>query len=94
MCDEKGQFIDVEVKWPGSVHDAQIYANSSMNKTFSNKEFPSCYRELLPVHVGVPPILVGDPAYPLLPNVRKEFNNCTETKHVLFNSKLRVTRMR
>ena len=54
MCDEKGQFIDVEVKWPGSVHDAQIYANSSINKTFSNKEFPSCYRELLPVHVGVP----------------------------------------
>ena len=74
MCDEKGQFIDVEVKWPGSVHDARIYANSSTNKKFSNKEFPSCYRELLPGHSGVPPILLGDPAYPLLPNVMKEFN--------------------
>ena len=89
---EKGQFIDVEVKWPGSVHDARVYANSSINKKFSNKEFPSRYRELLPGHVGVPPILLGDPAYLLLPNVMKEFNKCTETKHVLFNYKLRATR--
>ena len=59
VCDEKGQFVDVEVKWPGSVHDARIYANSSINKKLSNKEFPSCYRELLPGLVGVPPILLG-----------------------------------
>ena len=44
-------------------------------------------RELLPGHVSVTPILFGDPAYPLLLNVMKEFNNCTETKHVLFNNK-------
>ena len=90
--DEKGQFIDAEVKWPGIVHDARVYANSSINKTISNKEFPSCYRELLPGHVGVPHTLLGDPAYPLLPNVMKEFNSCTETNHIIFNSKLRATR--
>ena len=49
-------------------------------------------RELLPGHVSVTPILFGDPAYPLLLNVMKEFNNCTETKHVLFDNKLRATR--
>ena len=54
VCDEKGLFIDVEVKWPRSVHDARVYANSSINKKCSNKEFPSCYRELLSGHVGAP----------------------------------------
>ena len=54
VCDEKGQFVDVEVKWPGSVHDARIYANSSINKKLSNKEFPSGHRELLPGLAGVP----------------------------------------
>ena len=45
----------------------------------------------MPDHVSVSPMLLGDSADPFLPNVMKEFNNCTETKHVLFNNKLRAT---
>lgn len=91
ICDEKGQFIDVEVKWPGSVHDARVYVNSNVNKNFRNKTLVPCYQELLQGHTGVPPLLLGDLAYPLLPSLMKENSNCVDTKHVIFN-KLRAAR--
>ena len=92
ICDEKGLFIDAEVRWPGSVHDARVYANSAVNKKFISKEIPFVNQELVPGYAPVPPLLLGDPAYPLLPNVMKEFPTCRNEKETTFNNHLRSTR--
>ena len=92
ICDHKGRFLNVEIKWPGSVHDARVFANSDINKMFQNKQIPMVLKELLPGDDKVPPVILGDPAYPLLPNVMKEHACCTENEHVIFNEMLRSAR--
>ena len=69
----------------------RFYVNSNVNKNFRNKTLVPCYQELLQGHTGVPPLLLGDLAYPLLPSLMKENSNCVDTKHVIFN-KLRAAR--
>jgi hypothetical protein len=47
------------------------FANSDINKMFQNKQIPMVLKELLPGDDKVPPVILGDPAYPLLPNVMR-----------------------
>jgi hypothetical protein len=49
-------------------------------------------KDVLPGDDKVPPVILGDPAYPLLPNVMKEHACCTENEHVIFNEMLRSAR--
>jgi len=71
-CWPLGIFIDIYVGWPGRVHDAWVFNNSSIFQKGSNGElFPN-----LPKRFGsvqVPLLLLGDPAYPLLPRLMKPF---------------------
>ena len=92
ICNEKGLFVDVEVRWPGSVHDARIYGNCGINKKFISRETPPVYEELVPGFALVPSLLLGDPAYPLLPNLMKEYPSCKNAKETNFNNTLRSAR--
>ena len=92
VCDHKGRFLNVEIKWPGSVHDARVFSNSDINCMFQKKLIPMMLKELLPGEDEVPPVILADPAYPLLPNVMKEHACCTKNEEVIFNEMLRSAR--
>jgi len=92
MCDAFGRFIDVEVKWPGSVHDARVFANSRVQKNYVSNKFSLYYVELIPNHEPVPQLILGDPAYPLLLYLMKEYEHCNNNQQVIFNQMLRSAR--
>ena len=46
VCACRYCFLDVVVKWPGSVNDSRIFLNSSINKKLRNGEIPK-YEKVL-----------------------------------------------
>ena len=67
--------MDVVVKWPGSVHDARIFQNSSLNKMVKDDTVLPCVKVIVSNRNPVPFFFwLGNLAYPLLPYVMEEFS--------------------
>ena len=87
-------FRDVVIGWPGSVHDARVLSNSTIfEKGNENCLFPADLSEEI-CGEDVSPVIVGDPAYPLLPWLLKGYPGHNATKNQrLFNYRLSRARM-
>ena len=62
VCDYKYCFQDIVVKWPGSVHDARLFLNCSINRMLRNRIIPPCEKILVEERNPVPVFLLVDPA--------------------------------
>ena len=75
VVDQQYRFMDIYIGWPGSTHDARVLANSDVfekgeaGTLFPNKQRRICGKD-------VPLLLLGDPAYSLLPWMMKPYSNC------------------
>ena len=92
ICDYRGVFMDVECRWPGSVHDAKMFANSSVNYKLREEQLPKTFQTIIPGFDKIPNYLIGDPAYPLTPYCMKEHETCNKNAEVVFNGLPRSAR--
>ena len=72
LVDHQYRFLNVYTGWPGSVHDARVLSNSEVYaRGEAGTLMPSHVRIL--GRVPVPVVIIGDPAYPLLPWLMKPY---------------------
>ena len=70
--------------WPGSVHDAKVFAISSI--------LTSTFQCPLEGGVKIQNYLIGDPAYPLLPYCMKGYESCANNEQVIFNNHASISK--
>lgn len=94
VVDHRMKFRDVNIGQPGRVHDARVFALSSLfDRGQSNALLPQWFETF--EGINVPPVILGDAAYPLLPWLMKPFRESrgVTADQVNFNHRLSQARM-
>ena len=94
VCDHRYRIWDIDVGWPGKVHDARVFANSAIYRAGeAGVLFPD--RPKRYGNVNLPISIIGDPAYPLMPWVMKAYPEGpgTAQNQRIFNYRLSRARM-
>ena len=88
-------FRDVVIGWPGSVHDARVLSNSDLYNLGSKSQLFDDNMKKKILGVDIRPVILGDPAYPLLVWLMKAYPENINTpkwqRH--FNYRLSRARM-
>ena len=94
MVNHLGQFMDVYIGWPGRVHDARVFANSALYRKGQDGQLLPNWTESI-CGVDIPLVILGDPAYPLLPWLMKAYpdNGRLSQQQKVFNYRLSRARV-
>ncbi|KAM7152503.1 uncharacterized protein RBU57_012649 [Macrochelys suwanniensis] len=92
LVDHKGRFTNINVGWPGKVHDARIFRNSGLFRLLQQGTFfPD--QKITVGDVEMPIVILGDPAYPIMPWLMKPYIGSLDSSQDLFNYRLSKCRM-
>ena len=94
MVDNRGHFTEVYIGWPGRVHDARVFVNSSLFKRGQDGTLFPDWKETI-CNKEIPLLVLGDPAYPLLSWLMKAFpdNGSLSRQQKTFNYRLSKARV-
>uniref|UniRef100_A0A8C4VVC8 Putative nuclease HARBI1 n=1 Tax=Gopherus evgoodei TaxID=1825980 RepID=A0A8C4VVC8_9SAUR len=92
LVDHKGRFTNIHVGWPGRVHDARVFRSTALFKWLQQRTyFPD--QKITVGDVEMPVVILGDPAYPLMPWLMKPYTGSLDSGQELFNYRLSKCRM-
>ncbi|CAM5108407.1 unnamed protein product [Natator depressus] len=92
LVDHNGRFTNINVGWPGKVHDTCVFRNSGLfQKLQEGTLFPD--QKITVGDVEMPIVILGDPAYPLTPWLMKPYTGSLDSSQELFNYRLSKCRM-
>ena len=93
VVDAHGRFLDVTIGWPGKVHDARVLVNSNFyQRGMAGRLLPDWKRVINGVEI--PLLILGDPAYLLLPWLQKAYPETGTLTHKQRHFNYRQSRAR